>query len=787
MSKRLFRWLSLAVFTCGTLPELCANYPTIEAFENKRVAEIDIAIENLPAGSTFDKNAVLAKLKTKSGDPFSQATFDSDLKTLSEEYDRVEPSIDVRHGDIYIRIAVWPRPKINKISWKGNHFIGTRALRKELGIKPGATFRRQKFNAAFNKLKEYYIKKGFFESQLEYTVELDPKTNKANIVIEIREGRAGVIDDIIFEGFTEEEQDELFEKIYTRKYSLFTSWISGQGKLNEEAIEQDKITVNEFLQNKGYADAMVYLRIDDAETPGKIVVVLHAERGQLYHFGRIAFKGNHLFTNEEIERCFLVRPEGVYSPEKLRDTAQCIKDLYGRKGYIETIVDYDIQLVHNEPIYNVNFSIEEGGSYKVGLIRILGNVSTQDTVILRESLLVPGETFDSAKLKATQYRLENIGYFKKVNVYAVRTQDDEDLGENYRDVFIEVEETTTGSISAFSGFSSAESVFGGLELSETNFNFKGIPNLFSCGLGSLRGGGEYLHIRANLGKKQTSYTLSWMTPYFRDTLWRVGFDVARTHSTVQAKHYVVNTTGGSIFANYPVTNLWTFGLRYRVRDSDVTTSHGAPPKERKEAKDSDGIISALGSSMGFDSTDSMIKPHNGLRSLIEGEYAGIGGDAYFARFAYVNTYYSELWPHGIMKYRFDLRFILPLFKTDDPKEIPISERFFLGGEGSVRGYKAYDLGPHFKRGDPTGGISSALLSIEYLHEILKILDGFVFADAGSVSLKRFRPAPFRMSWGFGIRLEVMNRVPIVLGYGFPVNPAHKREVQRFYFSMGGQF
>lgn len=65
-------------------------------------------------------------------------------------------------------------------------------------------------------------------------------------------------------------------------------------------------------------------------------------------------------------------------------------------------------------------------------------------MILRESLLVPGETFDSVKLKATQERLRNIGYFKNVNVYAVRAEDDQILGENYRDIYIEVEEAPTG-------------------------------------------------------------------------------------------------------------------------------------------------------------------------------------------------------------------------------------------------------------------------------------------------------------------------------------------------------
>ena len=140
-----------------------------------------------------------------------------------------------------------------------------------------------------------------------------------------------------------------------------------------------------------------------------------------------------------------------------------------------------------------------------------------------------------------------------------------------------------------------------------------------------------------------------------------------------------------------------------------------------------------------------------------------------------------------MKYRFDFRFIEPLFSTNHPEDVPLSERFFLGGEGSVRGYRPFDLGEHYPNGDPKGGISTSILSLEYVQEILKILDGFVFVDAGSLSLSRFRVGTFRMSWGFGVKIELINRVPVILGMGFPVNPAHKNEVQKFYFSMGGQF
>ena len=787
MSKRFLLWLSCALLATSLMERShCAYHGTSESYDDQQVGKIDVVAENLPANASFDQKNALNRLKTKVGDSFSQTIFDADLKTLAEEYDRVEPIIEVHNGEVYITLKVWPRPHIRSIKWNGNSHIKTKALQKELGIKPHSVFNRQTFNKSFNKVKEYYVKKGYFESQLQYSVSPDSRTNEVDVTIEVKEGRSGKIDNIIFKGFSSSEKSELLGMIYTKKYNLFTSWISGTGTYNEEALEQDKLTVINFLQNKGYADARVDIRVLESKSEGKIILEITAGRGQVFHFGKITFKGNSLFTSQEVDSRFLVRPDDAYSPENLRLTAQAIKDMYGRKGYIDCDVQYETKLVENEPVYNVTFTISEGQQYKIGMIRVIGNIQTQAHVILRESLLVPGETFDSAKLKATQMRLENIGYFKSVNVYAVRTQDDQALGESYRDVFIEVEETTTGNVSLFFGFSSADDLFGGLDLAESNFNYKGIPRIFKDGLSALRGGGEYAHARATIGAKQRTYSVSWLTPYFRDTLWRIGFDVTKSHSTLISKDYDIDTLGSTLYASYPLNNYWTFGTKYRIRNSQTHISHKLDRDERDEV-DASGLISAAGASIAFDSTDSVVKPHNGFRSLIESEFAGIGGDFTFLRFGYLNTYYSQLWRRGIMKYRWEFRFIEPLGNTNSIDDIPLSERFFLGGETTVRGYRPFDLGPHFSNGDPTGGISSNLLSIEYLQEIFSFLDAFVFADAGSISAKRFHVGHLNYTYGFGARIELINRVPVLVGMGFPINPDNHNQVRKFFFSMGGQF
>jgi outer membrane protein insertion porin family len=788
MSKTLLIYLSLVAFTCSLTPQTMAAYPSsVEAFEDRKVANIDVQAENLPINASFDPKAVIARLKTKVGDPFSQMTFDSDLKALSEEYDRVEPIIQVNNGEVYLTIKVWPRPTIRTIKWSGNTHISTKTLQKELGIKPQGVFNRQAFNKAFNKIKAYYVKKGYFESQLQYAVLPDNKTNEVDISIIIREGRSGKINNIVFKGFTSKERNEILGMIYTKKYNLFTSWMTGTGTYNEEALEQDRLTIINYLQNHGYADAKVDIRTKEAKTEGKILLEISAERGPVFHFGKITFKGNTLFTDKEIDKVFVARPGDVYSPDKLRQSMQAIKDLYGRKGYIDASVQYETHLASNEPAYNVYYHIEEGEQYKIGMVRVFGNVQTETHVILRESLLVPGETFDGAKLKATQARLQNMGYFKSVNVYAVRSQEGEAmLGENFRDVYIEVEETTTGNVSLFFGFSSADDIFGGLDLSESNFNYKGIPRVFKDGLSSLRGGGEYAHARANIGAKQRTYTVSWLTPYFRDTLWRVGFDVSESHSRLISKDYDIDTFGFSIYASYPLNYYWTYGTKYRFRNSQVEVPKHSSSQERKQGGQ-EGVISGIGTSISFDSTDSALKPHNGFRSSLEGEFVGVFGDYTFLRLAYVNCYYTQLWKRGIMKYRWDMRFIDPVFKTHKSKDIPLSERFFIGGLTTVRGYRDFDLGPHFSGGDPKGGTSATVLSVEYLHEIFPFMDGFLFADAGSIALRRFHFSTFRCSAGFGARLELINRVPVIVGMGFPLNRQERAGVRRFFFSMGGQF
>ena len=780
-----------------------ANQSKIEVIENKKVAQVVVNIENLPKGAKYDPRTISSTLRTKTGEPFSQRVFDHDLKKLSDEYERVDPTVHVKDGKVYIKIALWEKPFVRAIRFNGNSKMKTKTLQKELGIKANTQYNKDEFIKAFNSLKEYYVKKGYFEAKLSYRIIHIPQTNEIRIDITVHEGRSAHIDHIKFEGLSKKEQSHILTMINTKKYNFFTSWLTGRGTYHPEAMEQDRLTVVNYLQNEGYADAHVEIKFDESKKQN-IIILIKAEKGPLFHFGKITFEGNVIKNDEEVTESMGVAPGDPYGPEQLRLAKEAIERIYGQKGYIDTNVRYDLRLSQHSPIYDVHFIIEESEQFKIGVIRVLGNVSTNTNVILNSSSIAPGEICDADKLKATQGRLQGLGYFKSVNVYFVRNPDDVGLGPQYRDVNIEVQETSTGSASLFFGASSTDSVSGGLDVTENNFNIAGLGRIFKTGIAGLRGGGQYAHAKVTVGKRFQTYTVSWLDPYLNDSLWRFGFDMSYSRSRITDKNFRSDATSLNLYASLPLSAYWTYGWKYRISNTVINVAASSSPDTQRQALNS-GIVSGVGLYFGYDSTDNIFRPHRGFRSTFESEIAGVRRhdqntkDFLFTKMFLTNAYYYPLWAKGTFKTRLDLKFLAAL-GAGQSILLPANERFYLGGDNTVRGYQPGVIGPKYTRtdgsqtNDPQGGASSALFSVEYLQYIFQPLDAFIFFDAGSVARSQFSIHEFMMSAGGGLRIDIGGQLPLVVGYGWPLNlpknpdgTTDDAQANRFFFSMGGQF
>lgn len=761
-----------------------------EPLERLKVQHIEIVTK--PAGTRDAQQAAALRLKTKEGALFSQEEFDEDLKTLAKEYDRVDPQVEVKQGELQIKLLLWLKPKIHSITWEGNKEIAKEKLTSELGIQQGALFDRATFNKAFHKLKNYYLKHGYFESDLDYKSSLNQETNEVDIQIHIKEGRSGTIDTISFHNVTKKEEEELLDLIFTKEYNFFTSWLTNEGTLNPEIMHHDEMTILTYLQNKGYADAKVQANVVPSTKAGRINIDLNISKGELYHVDHISMAGNVIFTTEELEKRMPLKKGEKYSAEQVRESIKAVQDAYGSRGYIDAIVTAESKPAREPLAYDVDFHVQEGIRFRVGLVKVFGNSRTQPSVILHEILLTPGDIFDTTKLHKSEERLRNVGYFKNVNVYAIKSSQARGDKAHFRDIYVEVEENpTTANFSTFMGWSSTESLFGGLSLSESNFNSKGIPQILTKGFKAIRGGGEYLNFNTTIGRKQLGYTLSWTKPYFLDTPWIVGFDASKYRNSFAARDYSIKSYSLQLFASYPINAFVKAGMQYRLRHSFVTLKHVDHSRRSRELvheSKNGGLISAIGPTLSYDSTDHPAMPRRGLRSSLVAEYAGLGGDHQFLKASYLNSAYWAPYEFGLFRLRGNFQFIKTLGSTH-PRDLPLDERLFLGGEQSLRGYRYNRVGPKYHDEDhtPRGGVSSVLFSCDYDQYIFKQMDAFLFFDAGNVTFRQLDIRKLRYTAGFGLKVKVLGNAPIVFGMGYPLNPEHKRDVKHFFFSLGTAF
>ena len=788
MKKRCLRFFLFLFFV---IP-LVGQQPTSpsEPYENLPIRKIVILIENQAPSDMNEENAIRYKMHTKMGDTFDQEIFDHDLKMLSEEYEWVEPSITVENKQVILSISLKKRPVITRFIVDGTSFKINKLL-KEGGLKVGMKYNREEFYKSIYQIRDYLVKKGFFKAEVSYKVENSPEVNEITIHIFVHQGPKGHIRKILFEGFTKSEQKELLHLIRVKKFNALTSWLTGSGILKEEELEPDIQAIVHYMQNQGYVDAHVSISVKELPN-NKLGLLFTLNRGKKYFIHDIFFSGATLKEKKELEKAIDIKPKDLFSIDKIRQAQAKIRDLYMQEGYLHSNVDYRLDLLSNRPEYNIHFTIEESPKYRVGLVVVSGNNFTQKNVLYNNIDLEPGEVFDSRKLKSTQEKLQSSGYFKNVNVYPIKNEEPLYGSSEYCDIMVEVKEAQTGHAGVFAGFSSTDSLAVGIDVTENNFSLSGFRNVWSKGVSSFRGGGQFLQVKGSLGLKENIVNISWLQPYFNNSLWRLGVELDYNRNRILTKNYDIHMLAAKVSSTYPLSSYLNYGFRFRVKDSLIGISKDVIEIEQRERKNS-GIASGLATTFGYDSTDNIFKPHRGLRSNFEAEFAGLVRnqkdleDFPFLRFSFLTSYYYPVWNKGTLKIRGDIKFIAPL-SGGKGEDFPLGELFFLGGEATVRGFHPGKIGPLFPSTfDPTGGLSSALFSAEYAQNILKPLDLFVFFDSGSIAMQTWSIRRISMSYGIGARLDIGKQFPFMAGFGFPIKKEEKERLQRFFFSMAGQF
>src|SRR5438105_7628212 len=558
--------------------------------------------------ATVSKEAIRAQMRTAVGQPYSDSTVEDDIRNLYKTGTIQNVRIFAQpEGDgVKVIVAVQTRQVLRELVIDGAHRVKAKKLRKEIGVKLNAPVNEDDLQKARQKIIDSYQSKGFTDIAVDFRVEpIDESRGTARVIYTVKEGVKGAVKQIHFQGNKHFSERILRKQMKTRGKTMI-SIIDKSGRLDEVQLQQDLDSIKEFYQNHGYIDVDVQ-EVGRERKNGPLVITIGIKEGTLYHVNKLSFTGYKETTEEKIRKVIKTKEGAVYSPKQLHDDAKALADNYGSGGYVDLIV-----LPQGTPagpgLIDVHYKIEEGNRSFVERISIIGNTRTKDKVIRREVLIAPGDVFNTVRVETTKKRIENLGYFTKVETYP------EETGiEGRKDLVVLVEEKRTGALNFGAGYSTVDKLIGFVELTQGNFD---ITNWLG-----LTGAGQKFRAKAQVGSQRQDYVVSVTEPYFLDQKLSLGGQIFYSEASYLSSVYDQRNYGFSLEARKPLISWIYTVLGYTLQNYEIynVTTNASPGILAEQGTTTKSQVS---DSLIWDRRDNPFLTRKGERISLSGYVAG---------------------------------------------------------------------------------------------------------------------------------------------------------------------
>jgi len=598
-------------------------------------------------------------------------------------------------------------------------------------------------------IREIYSEKGHNDVVIETSLKPMPAGPKlVHLTFQIDQGPRYKLQDIIFEGNAAFTDAQLRSQMKENKPKAWWSFFTSGGTYLEAKFEEDAFEVSDFYRNNGYVRAVVgQPKIEtvrdskDGETRW-IRLRIPVQEGERYRIGTFTVTDNTFFKTEPLRAFFKVKEGEYYDHSKIKKGVEKVQELYGQFGFWQFTpepmamprgIDPDTGLAKGSepppPIVDVSIKMVEGKQYYVNRITLLGNTTTHDGVARRELRVVEGGVFDSNALKESIRRLNQLGYFKPLEGKADEVSVEPTPGvDGLLDIKLKFEEQNRNQISFGAGVSQFDGFFGQLSYQTSNF----------------LGRGETFGVNLQKGSRASQYQLSFSEPYLFDRPITAGIEgFSRTFA--YPFQFTQESTGGTVIMGFPVARNVRMFTSYgyeRVRVFDINEIYlsaaalaGNPYLRESLLIDTGGqrTVSKITPSIIYNTVNQPLFPTAGKRFSLSVDAAGLGGTTEFTRTRGEAIWYIPLsGPTGrfSLGLRAEGQWIRPYGATTG---LPIFEKFFLGGEYSVRGFDMRSIGPRDPlSGVVTGGNKTLTFNGEFYINIAGPVRLLAFYDAGQV-------------------------------------------------------
>src|SRR6266487_3629840 len=723
---------------------------------------------------TVSKERILAQMRTRVGQPYSNEVVEQDIAALYKtgSIQNVRIFAQPQGDGLRVIVAVQTRSILREIVIDGAERVKAQRLRKEIKLKLNQPVNEQQLEEARQKIIEVYQGRGFTDVSVQFRVDpIDEKRGTARVVYTVNEGAKGAVKQINFEGNTHFSQRVLRKQMKTRGKTPI-SFLDKSGRFDDVQLQQDLDKIREFYQDHGYIDVEIKDVRRGRMEKGPVVLTIVVVEGPQYHVRKLTVTGYQNTTEQKIRALLKMKEGSVYSPKQLRDDAKAVADAYGSGGYVDLVVQPE-GAPAGPALIDVHYNIDEGVRSFVNRVNIEGNTRTKDKVIRREVLVAPGDVFNTVRVDITKKRLENLGYFAKVETYPEET----DI-PGRKDLDILVQEKRTGSLSFGGGFSTVDKLVGFAELTQGNFDLFNWP--------SFTGGGQKFRLRLQYGTQRKDFVLALTEPYFLDRRLSLSGQLFYTEANYLSAEYDQRNYGFSTELRKPINSYIYASLGYMLQDIDIFNVASSASDFIQSQKGS-FVESKIFTSVVFDRRDNPLLTRRGQRVTFSPYVAGgfLGGDTQIYGWDLEGSQYFHFPWDTILLINGEVATVNQWGSGDD---VPIFERLFLGGSNNLRGFPFREVGPQDQNGEPTGGKTLARATVEWTFPIIEKARGAIFYDTGFLNSEAwsFGFNHIASDIGVGLRLDLPIG-PLRLDYGYPIQRDGYNGGGHFNFNVGYQF
>ncbi len=719
-----------------------------------------------------EPDTVRSYLQLKEGQPYDPAAADRSLKALFGTGLFSDVTMDMQGSVLVVKLT--ENPIINRVAFEGNHKIEDDKLRDEVQSKPRQVFTRARVQADVERLLTIYRRGGRYNAVIEPKI-IKLEQGRVDLVFEINEGDVTGIKRISFVGNEHFSDGTLRGKIRTVE-SAWYRFLSSDDRFDPDRLNFDRELLRKYYLSEGYADFRVTSAVAEL-SPDRdgFFITFTINEGERYKFGKIDIATRFQGLEPDKVKSYLTMSEGDwYDADQVEKTVTAMTDAVGNLGYAFVDVRPNIRRNKEELTIDITFDIQEGPRVYVERINISGNTRTLDRVIRREFRVAEGDAFSTAKLRRSQQRLKNLGFFSKVDI---TPQPGSTSDKTNLDVL--VTEQSTGEISFGAGYSTTGGILGDISISERN----------------LLGKGQNLRLGLSLGTLSTLINLSFTEPYFLDRAVAAGFDIFSTsNNRQQIASYSDSSYGFALRAGWAYTEHTSQQVRYTLKDSDIfNVPYYASPLILSQQ--GEFVTSELSETLAWDTRDTRLNTTKGWLLRNSWAVAGAPGTEQYIRTTVDAVIYQQLMEDVVVSIGGSLGYTAAY--ASNP--LRLTERFFVGGD-NLRGFAVGGIGPRdLNTLDALGGkyfytgTTEASFPLGLPKEIG--ITGKAFIDVGALwgaettygyNVALVDDPSMRIAAGVGVQW-VSPFGPIRVDYAFPVAYQYYDKIQNLRFGFGTRF